>query len=260
MFGMNWVIRSRSSTGVIGQLRVLKEHDVVLSTVYVLAVSAQKPLVDGLFEPNRLLGNSDSVGTALACTKAQPASGIEYFVGLGIRCFASSAPRGHWLLKEFLLSVSCRWFKYLFENRRHSVCPKFLVGKGEAPVSVISVLDLAGFVAHILTILPPSELKNRIFRIEGERISLNARAAVQHLGGACRQDPGRDGEIKTMILGPTDTGAASTGWDAVNKRERTGSNAAGSANELWAGHQWKTMKEVHNLIKAVLLIEFISRT
>ncbi|KAJ7694646.1 hypothetical protein B0H17DRAFT_1199165 [Mycena rosella] len=48
-------------------------------------------------------------------------------------------------------------------------------------------------------------------------------------------------------LAAVDTGAGSTGWDEPNKTEGSGTKAAGSANVLWAGHRWKTIKDVHNL-------------
>ncbi|KAF8147771.1 hypothetical protein K438DRAFT_1625957, partial [Mycena galopus ATCC 62051] len=47
-----------------------------------------------------------------------------------------------------------------------------LVGKGDAPVSFTSIADIAGFVAYVLTALPPSELENRTFRIQGDRATM----------------------------------------------------------------------------------------
>jgi hypothetical protein len=58
---------------------------------------------------------------------------------------------------------------------------------------------------------------------------------------------GEAGEMKTRLLIAMEFGAGTTGWDAANKVEGSGSNAAGSANALWPGHQWKTIKEVHKL-------------
>ncbi|KAJ7480043.1 hypothetical protein B0H11DRAFT_2157982 [Mycena galericulata] len=85
-----------------------------------------------------------------------------------------------------------------------------IVGKGEAPVSFTSIEDVAGFVAHVLTTLPASELANRGFRLEGDWVSLN------------------------------DLGAKF-------KTKGSGSKAAGSARAFWPGHAWKTIKDVHNL-------------
>ncbi|KAJ7336879.1 hypothetical protein DFH08DRAFT_925516 [Mycena albidolilacea] len=82
-----------------------------------------------------------------------------------------------------------------------------IVGDGEAPISFTSIADIVGFVAHALTTLPESELENHIMRLEG----------------------------------------GSTGWDEASQRKGCGRDAAGAANALWPGHQWQSIKEVHNL-------------
>ncbi|KAJ6534614.1 hypothetical protein DFH09DRAFT_932100, partial [Mycena vulgaris] len=123
-----------------------------------------------------------------------------------------------------------------------------IVGKGEVPISFTSAADIAGFVAHVLTTLPASELESRVFRLEGDRGSLTDiaaqfKASVEHV----EHITGENGELKTLLLARMDTGAGSTGWDEATKSEGSGSKAAGSANALWPGHQWKTVKDVHNL-------------
>ncbi|KAA1474793.1 NAD-P-binding protein [Dentipellis sp. KUC8613] len=51
---------------------------------------------------------------------------------------------------------------------------KFTVGgDGNAPVSFTSRTDIGRFLAYTLTTLPPSQLSNKTFRIEGDRISFN---------------------------------------------------------------------------------------
>ncbi|KAJ7016286.1 hypothetical protein C8F04DRAFT_1281964 [Mycena alexandri] len=123
-----------------------------------------------------------------------------------------------------------------------------IVGKGEVPVSFTSIADIAGFVAYVLTNLPPSKLENRILRLEGERIRMNDlgvlfKTSVEHVD----RIPGEAGEAKTGLLKLLDSGAGSTGWDEAHKRERSGGEAAGSANSLWPGHRWKGIKEVLDL-------------
>jgi hypothetical protein len=123
-----------------------------------------------------------------------------------------------------------------------------IVGKGDAPVSFTSMVDVTGFVAYVLTTLPPRELENRTFRIQGDRASMNElgpifNTEVEHTD----QITGPMGEFRMAYLGLVDTGVGSTGWDAEKKAERSGSEAAGSANALWAGHQWKSIKDVHSL-------------
>ncbi|KAJ7510295.1 hypothetical protein B0H11DRAFT_1182859 [Mycena galericulata] len=123
-----------------------------------------------------------------------------------------------------------------------------IVGKGDAQVSFTAVSDIAGFVAHVLTTLPPSELENRIFRIQGDRANFKQVAAQFNTTlEIVDRIPGEMGELRTHLMSVMDTGAGSTGWDPVNKVEGTGDNAAGSANKLWPGHEWKTLKVLHNL-------------
>ncbi|KAJ7777331.1 hypothetical protein B0H16DRAFT_1683984 [Mycena metata] len=219
---------------------VFKEHkvDVVLSTVTTLAASAQKPLVDGakeagvkLFVPSEYGMPTDGHTEGVLGAKNEIAA---YLKTIGVP--SARIYTGHFT--KYIPGLVA----YADTKKIH------VVGKGEAPVSFTSIPDIAGFTAHILTTLPPPSLENRIFRIEGERTTLNALgplfgAPVEHVDAIT----GELGQMKTMLHRITDTGAASTGWDAVNKREGTGSDAAGSANALWEGHQWKTIKEVHRL-------------
>ncbi|TFY63178.1 hypothetical protein EVG20_g6419 [Dentipellis fragilis] len=46
-------------------------------------------------------------------------------------------------------------------------------GDGDAPISWTSRQDIARYLAHVLTTAAPDQLKGKIFRIEGERASLN---------------------------------------------------------------------------------------
>ncbi|KAJ7083889.1 hypothetical protein C8R44DRAFT_903596 [Mycena epipterygia] len=86
---------------------------------------------------------------------------------------------------------------------------------------------------NVLTTLPPTELENRIFRLEGERRSLNSlgelfKASVKHVDHVT----GEAGELKTHLLAAVDSGAGSSGWDAGNKVEGSGSKAAGIGNAV----------------------------
>ncbi|KAJ6487749.1 hypothetical protein C8R45DRAFT_1074303 [Mycena sanguinolenta] len=123
-----------------------------------------------------------------------------------------------------------------------------IVGKGDVPVSFTSIADVAGFVAYILTMLPPSELEDRILRLEGERstlkdLAVQFKTSVEHVDAIA----GEGGAFKATVQRILESGAGSTGWDVVGKAEGQGSNAAGSANALWPGHQWQSIKEVHKL-------------
>ncbi|KAJ7351471.1 hypothetical protein DFH08DRAFT_913467 [Mycena albidolilacea] len=200
---------------------VFKEHkvDVVLSTITTLASGTQKPLVDA---------------AKLAAVKLFVPS--EY--GL---------PTDGYTEKEGSLGAKSALAAYL-KSVNLSSTRIYVVGKGETPVSFTSITDIAGFVAHILTTAPPSELEDRILRLEGARSTLNGLAplfgtSLEHVDRLT----GEMGEFQTALQISMDAGAGSTGWDGLKKVEGTGSNAAGSGNALWPGHQWLSIQDVHKL-------------
>lgn len=99
-----------------------------------------------------------------------------------------------------------------------------------------------------MTSVSPSLLENRILRIQGDRSSLKDLAplfntTVEYADAIT----GPMGELRTFMMHMVDTGVGSTGWDVQAKAEGEGERAAGSANQLWPGHEWKSIKEVHNL-------------
>ncbi|KAJ7694625.1 hypothetical protein B0H17DRAFT_1009190 [Mycena rosella] len=219
---------------------VFKAHnvDVVLSTITTMAAAAQKSLVEAarlaavkLFVPSEygmpteghtegILGDKSRIAADL---KAAGIPSTRFYVGM----FTDDVP---WLVG-------------------HSEHGKItVVGKGEVPVSFTAVADITGFVAHVLTTLPRSELENRVFRLEGDRASMNDlgvlfNSPVEHVD----RITGEAGDLKTLLLAIINTGAGSTGWDEATKAKGSGIEAAGSANALWPGHQWKTIKDVHGL-------------
>ncbi|KAL0065518.1 hypothetical protein AAF712_007428 [Marasmius tenuissimus] len=56
-----------------------------------------------------------------------------------------------------------------------------VLGKGDKPVSFTDEADIGGLTAHVLTALPPKELENRCFCIEGDH------ATVVEMGKEARQ-------------------------------------------------------------------------
>ncbi|KAJ6595892.1 hypothetical protein DFH09DRAFT_1273109 [Mycena vulgaris] len=228
---------------------VLKEHkvEVVLSTIGTPGAAAQKPLVEAaklaavkLFVPseygnttegytegvlgdkNRIAGKNWHGARFASDLKAAGIPSARFYTGL----FPEAIPRTNGYAKDGIFRI---------------------VGKGEAPVSFTSVPDIAGFVAHVLTALPRSELEDRVFRLEGERASMNEvgalfKTSVQHV-----DNMGEGGEFLTFLLAHADRGAFSTGWDETVKAEGSGSKAAGSSNALWPDHKWQTIKEVLKL-------------
>ncbi|KAJ6467447.1 hypothetical protein C8R45DRAFT_1171931 [Mycena sanguinolenta] len=219
---------------------VLKAHkvDVVLSTVPTSAAATQKPLVDAaklakvkLFAPSEYGMPSDGYSEGVQGEKNKL---VEYLKTVGI-------PSTRFYTGMFLDTILP--LVGYSENKKITI-----VGKGEAPVSLTSIPDIAGFVTYVLTTLPPSELENSIFRLEGDRLSLNdlatqLKATVEHVDSI----DGAAGPFRTYLLEILDRGAGSTGWDEAKKTEGLGINAAGSSNALWPGHHWRTAKEVLNI-------------
>ncbi|KAJ6630981.1 hypothetical protein B0H10DRAFT_1773468 [Mycena sp. CBHHK59/15] len=218
---------------------VLKQHkvDVVLSTVTTTAAAAQNVFVDAaksagvkLFAPSEYGMPTEGLTEGVLAAKNQVA---EYLKTVGIP------------YTKFYTGMFTEFIPWLVGFGDHGKIR--VVGKGDAPASFTAIPDIAGFVAYVLTTLPPSELENRVFRLEGDRASMNDlgplfKTTVEHVDTI----PGEAGELKTSLLALVDTGACSTGWDQVKKAEGSGSGAAGSGNALWPG-QWKTIKDVHNV-------------
>ncbi|KAJ6510561.1 hypothetical protein C8R45DRAFT_858518, partial [Mycena sanguinolenta] len=215
---------------------VFTQHgvEVVISTINSAAVSTQTVLVDAAKQAGVKLFVPSEFGMSTEGDSNNPKNKvIEYMKSAGVpyaRAFVG-------MITEFV--------PFLIGLKDGKIT---LAGKGDAPVSFTSLPDIAGFVAYVLTTLPPSELTNRTFRIEGDRATIGGlgpifNAEVEYtdkIGGPM-------GEFKTMMLLMSDTGVGSTGWDAETKKEKMGSDAAGSSNALWAGHHWRSIKEVHNL-------------
>ncbi|KAJ7150868.1 hypothetical protein C8R43DRAFT_864925, partial [Mycena crocata] len=223
-------------TDVAAVAAVLQKHkvDVVLSTISMAAAAAQKSLIDGakladvkLFVPAEYAIPTDGATEGPFGDKQKIA---EYLQGVGmpsVRVFTGL------FLEAVPLLLS------LTEGKVK------IVGKGDAPVSFTAIPDIAGFVAHVLTTLPPTELEDRIFRLQGDRASLNGvaaqfNAAIEYVTVI----EGEMGEVLTGLQTLLDIGMGSTGWDTVSMADGTGARAAGSANVLWPGHHWKTLKEV----------------
>ncbi|KAJ7771483.1 hypothetical protein B0H16DRAFT_1513691 [Mycena metata] len=215
----------------------LQQHevDVVLSTIGTAGTKGQMALADAaklagvkLFAPAEYGLPTDADRDGPLGEKKRIA---EYLKALGIPTV------------RFYTGVFIEYIPWLTGYPEHNKIR--VVGEGESPVSFTAVSDIAGFVAHVLTTLPPAELENHVFRLEGERRSFKELAklfntTIEHLD----RIPGEMGEFKTLLAAALSSGAGSTGWDAANRREGSGSNAAGSAKAFWPDHKWKSIKEV----------------
>ncbi|KAK0474675.1 hypothetical protein EDD18DRAFT_1220101 [Armillaria luteobubalina] len=127
-----------------------------------------------------------------------------------------------------------------------------VVGTGNTPASFTADEDVGGFVAHVLTTLPPSELHDRIFRIEGERISYGEIAARVGLPVVRVETVPADSEelsqFCTILQKVREQGYGSTGWDHVLKKDDA--ESAASANALWMGHEWRKVSK-EDFVKTV---------
>ncbi|KAJ7035455.1 hypothetical protein C8F04DRAFT_1221174 [Mycena alexandri] len=219
---------------------VFKEHsvEVVLSTITGDALSAQKSLIEAakaanikLFVPSEYGVPTEGLNEGVWAEKNQIAEQLKSAGIPSLRIYNG-------LFTEYI--------PWLFLNAETKKI--HIVGTGEAPLSATALPDVAGFVVHVLTTLPSAELENKIFRIEGQRTKANDlgalfKTAVEYV----TKIPGEMGDLKTRVATELDSGLGSTGWSVVTKSEGTGDAAASSANKLWPGHHWKTIKEVHGL-------------
>ncbi|KAJ6592581.1 hypothetical protein B0H19DRAFT_1215336 [Mycena capillaripes] len=219
---------------------VFKEHsiDVVLSTVTGYAIGAQKSFVEAakaanikLFVPSEYGVPTEGLNEGVWAEKNQIAEQLKSAGIPSLRIYNG-------LFTEYI-----PWVFLNAETKKIHI-----VGKGEAPLSATALPDVAGFVVHVLTTLPAAELENKIFRIEGDRTTANDLGALFKTAVEYVTDiPGEMGDIKTRVATELDSGLGSTGWSVVTMSEGTGDAAANSANKLWPGHHWKTIKEVHGL-------------
>ncbi|KAJ4477513.1 hypothetical protein J3R30DRAFT_3404840 [Lentinula aciculospora] len=122
-------------------------------------------------------------------------------------------------------------------------------GKGETPFTVTSQEDIGGFVAHVITSLPPTspELVNASLRIQGQQLTLREYARIINKptvtvaeAESLPANTDEEKNFKTFLQAQVEGGMANTGWD--RKPEKEIEKAAGSANKLWEGHIWQTME------------------
>ena len=109
---------------------------------------------------------------------------------------------------------------------------------------------LVGFIAHVLTTLPPSSLHDATFRIQGERTSLASIGALYEARippvpiAHVTELP--EGFVKqTFLQNKFEQGRLSSGWD--NYIDKDVPENADSGNKAWEGHKWRSVKEVLGL-------------
>ncbi|KAI5119130.1 hypothetical protein M0805_005736 [Coniferiporia weirii] len=123
-------------------------------------------------------------------------------------------------------------------------------GSGNAPASFTARVDIARYLAHVLTSLPRSEIESKVFRIEGERSTLNrVLAELQERTGKHLEISYRPREELEQALkaNPADMASAIwLDWDVkgvlVGKPEEL-------SNDLWP--EWKPATAVEHVIQTL---------
>ncbi|KAH7921159.1 NAD(P)-binding protein [Leucogyrophana mollusca] len=228
--------------------RILKAHkvDVLVSALGFEGFPAQKPLADAckeagvkLFVPSEFGMPTEGGTDGMLLSKSQTAS-TAHLRSIGL----PSLRLYNGLFQEWI-----PWVAAVEETGKF-----IILGKGESPVSFTAISDVAGFLAYVLTTLPPSKLSNVVFRIEGERGSMSdisklysksGKAPVEYVDKFPHTNQIPAAEFREYLQKRFDMGAGSTGWDVVAGKE--GDEPAGSANALWEGHRWKSVKETLGL-------------
>ncbi|KAI5119133.1 hypothetical protein M0805_005739 [Coniferiporia weirii] len=121
-------------------------------------------------------------------------------------------------------------------------------GSGDAPASFTGRADIARYLAHVLTVLPRSEIEWKTFRIEGERSTLN-KVLAELQERTCRNieiSYRNRGELERALrTNPTDIlSAIWLDWDMGGM---VIGNAGELSNHLWP--EWKPAKAVEYVIQ-----------
>ncbi|KZP03696.1 NAD(P)-binding protein [Athelia psychrophila] len=211
-------------TGISALVALFKEHatEVVISTVNFQALGLQHGLSDAakqggvkLFVPSEFAVDTAEYNEVFLNVKPKLAAHLKH-IGL------PSARIFNGLFTTFL-----PWILTVDTGKIR------LIGEGDQKFSTTHPDDIAGFLAYILTHLPESELHDKVFRLEGERTTLND--VIGHYGGKYpveHVDAISDEEGKTRLQLIIEHGQSLV----VQEGEAT-------SNALWTGHAWKGVKE-----------------
>jgi len=144
----------------------LKGIDVVISTLGGAAIAVQEPLsvaakaarVD-LFVPSEFGGDTRGVTEGFSAAKHNVRQKLEA-IGLPSALFFTG-PFSDWIFEQTFLGFD-------IQNGKIEVG-----GDGDALCSFTSRRDIARYLVHVLLTLPTTKLHNGVFKIEGDRTSIN---------------------------------------------------------------------------------------
>lgn len=121
-----------------------------------------------------------------------------------------------------------------------------MVGPFHGTSYIFNSRRLPGFFAHVLTTLPPSELNDKIFRIEGERATLLKVASILNAPIEFVQKvPGDTSGLLSLLSTKFEEGKPYTSWSPADEKDIEGEE--GNHNHLWTGHKWKSIKQALDL-------------
>ncbi|KAF8559080.1 NAD(P)-binding protein [Imleria badia] len=122
-----------------------------------------------------------------------------------------------------------------------------LIGEGKNPASWTSLIDVAGYLAYVLTHLPPQELNDRTLRIEGQRCSYLQIA--ENYGDSVKivHAPQFPEEIDNPRLREYLQTKVEAGAGTVTYNVKTNKDEYKVDNDLWPGHHWLTVCETLGL-------------
>ncbi|KAL1726529.1 hypothetical protein EV714DRAFT_169956, partial [Schizophyllum commune] len=114
--------------------------------------------------------------------------------------------------------------------------------QGDTPFSATSAPDIGGFIAHVVTHYPVSDLANKALRIEGERLTLNGLGTILAAPvEKVEEVPSLPGGPPAFILSGLQT---SIEKGLMNQETKVSEgDGAGGANHMWPGHRWTMLNE-----------------
>ncbi|EIW85557.1 NAD(P)-binding protein [Coniophora puteana RWD-64-598 SS2] len=197
--------------------------------------------------------------------RAAAQAGVQLFVPSEYGNPTYGAKEGLWgkksrvveLLKELKMPFLCLYAGVFTEYLPGLLCVDsgkcLIAGEGKTPFSTTSMSEIGGYLAFVLTTLPPSQLSDRFLRIEGDRGSLHDFAVrlfadkvpvVEHVA-VLPAASAPHAEFLAFLHREFDSGSGDSRWDCVSGKRIEG--AEGNHNALWEGHKWRDAREVLGL-------------
>ncbi|KAL1745182.1 hypothetical protein HDZ31DRAFT_36998 [Schizophyllum fasciatum] len=225
---------------VEGTAAVIRQHKVeaLIAAVTTTAVLQQLPLADAakaggvqLFVPSEYgtvtKGWKKGEAPAYLVPKVQVADHLESIGLPSVRLFTGSFIEFVPLLVGYVV------------NKKVNILNSL---KGDTAFSATATSDIGGYLVHLLTHYPLSELANKAFRIEGDRLTLNGLGAVFKAPvEKVEEVPVPEGGLPSAALATLQS-VIEQGLLSLDTKVGEG-DGAGGANHLWQGHHWTTLQE-----------------